>query len=532
MQAAHAEPDAPPRRRAELRAELSRWPAGSGSSGSTSCRAATSRRRWRAPRASWRCARPPAGSLAAPDAPGTRRGRPEALPALLRAGVHERPPLPVVRRRLSPPPVARAGGRGARAERDPARRARLPRRASPATSSIRGSTARSTASSATSTARSTTSSRASATSSTAACPRPSQPERAERDPRPGRPPGRHELGEHQPVAGGQPVDQRTSAAALGRVDRGDQHGYAAAELEERVAVRRVVAVEAPDPPQRGRARDARRAQPADQRVRERLAAGARLLAADHRQLAPPARRGVRVRSGERRAVALADADALERPQRLAEQRVELGQRRGDPVRRADGDDEQRHVRGSRRRSARGGGARARCRRPRAARSPPRRRGGAAGRRARRARPPARAVAAAGHDRELRLLARPRRDGRGRRALERDQPVPGERRVSSAAARIAAGASVASATSGRSSGASAAGPCAGGASRRSPRCRAEQARAQAAPRVRRHQGAVEHPGGSRSPRYTVRVRASCVTAPPQLAAGPGGRRAQHQAHALR
>ena len=48
--------------------------------------------------------------------------------------------------------------------------------------------------------------------------------------------------------------------------------------------------------------------------------------------------------GQAPAVALAHAHALEREQRLGQQRAQLGQRRGDPLARADGHDHQRHLR--------------------------------------------------------------------------------------------------------------------------------------------------------------------------------------------
>ena len=137
--------------------------------------------------------------------------------------------------------------------------------------------------------------------------------------------------------------------ALGRVDDHRDDRHAPAQLPEAVAVGRVVAVVAPDAAQRrgaGRAGGAQRAHELDV---ERSLRVARLLAAVDHQLLPhrqPGRVGGRDRLGHGQppAVALAHAHALERQQRLGQQRAQLGQRGGDALAGADGDDHQRHLR--------------------------------------------------------------------------------------------------------------------------------------------------------------------------------------------
>src|SRR6185369_8345994 len=97
----------------------------------------------------------------------------------------------------------------------------------------------------------------------------------------------------------------------GRVDDHGHDGGAAAQLPERVAMRSVIAVVAPDA---AHARGARRAgapQPAYERVCERRAA------VDHQLVAA-------FGHAQPFTVALVDLDALEREQRALEQRAELG----------------------------------------------------------------------------------------------------------------------------------------------------------------------------------------------------------------
>ena len=111
---------------------------------------------------------------------------------------------------------------------------------------------------------------------------------------------------------------------------------------------RVVPVVAPDAAQARGARGARRAQPAHQLDIQRLAVVARVLGRiDHELLPWPraARAGLgRLRRlGEQLAVALADLDALERRDRVAEHRPERGQRRRDALALPDRDHHQRDV---------------------------------------------------------------------------------------------------------------------------------------------------------------------------------------------
>ena len=106
-------------------------------------------------------------------------------------------------------------------------------------------------------------------------------------------------------------------------------------------MRGVLAVVAPDAAQGGRARGAGRAQLAHDRIGERPAVVAGLLAAHDGELAPARRAGVRLR--ERDPVALAHAHPLDGARRLAQLGVERGERRGDPAGGADRDDQERHV---------------------------------------------------------------------------------------------------------------------------------------------------------------------------------------------
>src|SRR3954467_7278275 len=112
-------------------------------------------------------------------------------------------------------------------------------------------------------------------------------------------------------------------------------------------MRPVVAVEAPDATQRGRAAGSGLAQTADELGVLRPPVDARLLAGVDHQLLPQRQAGlVRIEHVTRLApgpaVALADAHALERHERSLQQPIELRERRGDRVTRPDRDDHERN----------------------------------------------------------------------------------------------------------------------------------------------------------------------------------------------
>ena len=235
----------------------------------------------------------------------------------------------MVRRELPAPAVARARCRGARAERvllgglayarlgrrrrvrhAPGPRGR-PRRARPRPV-VRP-----------------TSSGSSARSSTGACPRPSRARarRARSRARWRGRRGRAPTARARRAAVSRSISAKQLAAALRRVDRGDHDRHPAAQLP--AACRRAARGRRGSPRCRAaRSPPRRRPRAARGSARRRAARlpAPRLLAADHRSFCHRRPGARRVRRGEPRAVALADADALERPGRLAEQRVELGQR--------------------------------------------------------------------------------------------------------------------------------------------------------------------------------------------------------------
>ena len=115
-----------------------------------------------------------------------------------------------------------------------------------------------------------------------------------------------------------------------------------------IAMRRMVAVEAPDAAQACRAAGVGLAQPADERQVKRAAPVARLLGGVDHQLLPYGQSLLvgRREWGRRRQqlpVSLAHADSLEREQRPAKQRAEVRQHRGDLLAGADRDDHHRHL---------------------------------------------------------------------------------------------------------------------------------------------------------------------------------------------
>ena len=288
---------------------------------------------------------------------------------------------------------------------------------------------RSTASSAISTARSTRCSRRSATSSTAGSrrPRAARAQPAERDARTRGEERGHALGEHEAVGRREPVGERERrGGALGGVDGRDEHRHAPAQLEQPVAVRVVLAVVAPDAAQRRGPRRAAGAQAAHQRVGERAALVARLLAAHDGELDPAARaRRAGRRAARRRACrpAPARACAAARP---APRRARRARARSVPPRR-------RRRRAAARARSRRRTARAR-RRPWAVPSTPSStlapatpwRRSAATSATCAGRPPARAPRVS-CDRQLDLRRpRPCRRHAGDGALERDQAAAGAR----------------------------------------------------------------------------------------------------------
>src|SRR5581483_4811428 len=112
-----------------------------------------------------------------------------------------------------------------------------------------------------------------------------------------------------------------------RVHDGRHDRHLAADVEEPVAVRWVVAGEAPDAAQAGGAARPLLAEPADQLDVERVIAMPVLLAGVDHQLLPDAETGLVLLGevaglGEELAVAFADADALERDDRVGQQLVE------------------------------------------------------------------------------------------------------------------------------------------------------------------------------------------------------------------
>src|SRR6185437_15054762 len=94
------------------------------------------------------------------------------------------------------------------------------------------------------------------------------------------------LAGHQPALAGEVGDDRVSPGdALGGVDDDRDGGHVPAQLQQPVAVRGVVAVEAPDAAQRGGAAEPGRAQPPDDRAVHRLAlVSDRLGGVDHELL--------------------------------------------------------------------------------------------------------------------------------------------------------------------------------------------------------------------------------------------------------
>ena len=123
-----------------------------------------------------------------------------------------------------------------------------------------------------------------------------------------------------------------NAAAIraGAVDHDRDGGHVPAQLEDPVAVRRVVAVEPPDPAERGRAAHPGGAKPPDEGTVQRLASVLGRFGTEHRELAPERHAvfvGARQRIGraEELSVALADLDPFHGGQRAAEQCAEFGQ---------------------------------------------------------------------------------------------------------------------------------------------------------------------------------------------------------------
>src|SRR5262245_51516265 len=128
---------------------------------------------------------------------------------------------------------------------------------------------------------------------------------------------RDELARDEAGLVGHLVDDAEEARQLARRLDDDGHDrHAAGPREQPVAVRRVLAGEAPDAAQRGRAARPLLPQAANELDVERVPAVARLLPGEDGQLVP---RGLpRLRLRQQAPVALADAHALERRERRVE----------------------------------------------------------------------------------------------------------------------------------------------------------------------------------------------------------------------
>jgi hypothetical protein len=163
------------------------------------------------------------------------------------------------------------------------------------------------------------------------------------------PQGGDSLAGDQPVFAGELVyDRKRSGNPLPGVDHDRDGGDMAAQLQEAVAVRRVVAVKAPDAALGGGAAEPGRAQPADDGPVDRLpVVQGRLGGVDHELV--PKRHAVVIgagqlgRGGEQKAVPLADANAFQGEQRALQQRAEFNQDAADPLPGADGDDHHRDL---------------------------------------------------------------------------------------------------------------------------------------------------------------------------------------------
>ena len=153
----------------------------------------------------------------------------------------------------------------------------------------------------------------------------------------------------EPVLAGELVDDGEGGGdPLRGVDHDGHHGHMAAQLQDAVAVRRVVAVEPPDPAQGGGTADPRGAQPPDHGAMHRLAAVLGRLGAEDHELVPQRHAvlvGGRQRGGrgEEPPVTLAHLDPFEGGQRAAQQRAQLGQHLPDPVPGPHGDHHHRHL---------------------------------------------------------------------------------------------------------------------------------------------------------------------------------------------
>jgi hypothetical protein len=121
----------------------------------------------------------------------------------------------------------------------------------------------------------------------------------------------------------------------------------AAQLQQPVTVRRVVAVEAPDAALGGRAAEPGRTQPADDGPVDRLAVALGRFGGVHHELVPQREAGLIGAGpglgGQQPSLPLADADAFEGERRARQQRAEFGQHAADSFRGADGDDHHRDL---------------------------------------------------------------------------------------------------------------------------------------------------------------------------------------------
>ena len=160
--------------------------------------------------------------------------------------------------------------------------------------------------------------------------------------------GRDHLTRHEPCLGRAFVhDSEPPLDLVRRVDDRGHDRHAAADVEEPIAVRRVIAAEAPDTAEaRGPAR-AFLSQAPDQLDGERVSTVARLLAGVDRQLLPdaeavlvPLRKVPRPR--QQASVALAHANPFERDDRIREEAPESGQHAGNHLARSDADDGRRN----------------------------------------------------------------------------------------------------------------------------------------------------------------------------------------------